>query len=32
MLAEAFAAKGEGREGEVNYAAFLASLSDIPQF
>ena len=32
MLAEAFAAKGEGREGEVNYAAFLASLSEIPKF
>lgn len=32
MLAEGFAAQGEGREGEVNYAAFLASLSDIPKF
>ena len=32
MLAEAFAAKGEGREGEVNYAAFLAELSDVPNF
>ena len=32
MLADGFAAKGEGREGEVNYAAFLASLSEIPRF
>ena len=32
MLAVEFAAKGEGREGEVNYAAFLASLSEIPRF
>ena len=32
LLADGFAAKGEGREREVNYAAFLASLSDIPNF
>ena len=32
MLGDGFAAQGEGREGEVNYAAFLAALSDIPTF
>ena len=31
LLAERFACKGEGREGEVNYAAFLDSLSFIPK-
>ena len=31
MIAEGFPCKGEGREGEVDYAAFLAALSFIPK-
>ena len=31
LLSDRFACKGEGREGEVNYAAFLDALSFIPK-